>query len=262
MKDPLNYYFPMPIYITNTQQADGSYIIQTGIVVTANGPIANAGPNQNITVSSVSLSGSASTGATTYSWTNISGPNTPTITTPTTVNTTVTGLISGTYVFQLAINGGSSGSLIDQIQVVVAIPAVVANAGANQAIALPTSSTTVNGNLSTGPITSYSWTNISGPNTPTITTPTAVSTTITGLIAGTYTVQLSVNGGASTDQMNITVSAAPVAAAGPDQTITLPTNSVTVNGSGSTGATTYSWTKISGPAATITTPTAVSTTGS
>lgn len=260
MKDPLNYRFPMPIYITNTQQADGSYIIQTGITVTSSGAVANAGPNQSITTPSVTLSGSASTGATSYLWTNISGPNTPTITTPTTVGTTVTGLITGTYVFQLGINGGSSGNLIDQISVTVTSP-VVANAGANQAIASPATSTTLDGSLSTGPITSYLWTRISGPNTPAISTPTTVSTTVTGLVAGTYVFQLSVNGGASTDQMNVTVSASPVASAGPDQTITLPTSSVTVNGSGSTGATTYVWSRISGPnTPTITTPTTVSTT--
>ena len=261
MKDPAGYRFPMPIYITNTQQADGSYIILTNIVIGTTGAIANAGPNQNITVSSATLSGSASTGATSFLWSQISGPNTATITTPTTVGTTVTGLINGTYNFQLAINGGSSGQLIDQVQVVVAIPPIVANAGANQALVSPTSSTTVNGNLSTGPITTYLWTNISGPNTPTLATPNAVSTTVTGLIVGTYTLQLSVNGGASTDQMNITVSASPVAAAGPDQTIQLPTNSVTVNGSGSTGAVSYAWTRISGPnTPAITSPTAVSTT--
>ncbi len=46
----------------------------------------------------------------------------------------------------------------------------------------------------------------------------------------------------------------PVANAGPDQTITLPTNTVTLNGTKSTddnGITTYKWTKKSGGAATI-----------
>jgi Domain of unknown function (DUF4082) len=264
MKDPLGYRFPMPIYITNTQQADGSYIILTNIVVGTSGAVANAGPNQNITITSATLSGSSSTGATSYLWTNISGPNTPTITTPTSVGTTVTGLITGTYTFQLAINGGATSPLIDQVNVVVALPVTTANAGANQAIVPPTSSVTVNGSASTGPITSYLWTQISGPNTGTITSPTTVSTTITGLITGTYTFQLALNGGTSgtlIDQMNVTVSASPVASAGPDQTIQLPTNSVTVNGSGSTGASTYLWTRISGPnTPTITNSTSVSTT--
>lgn len=55
----------------------------------------------------------------------------------------------------------------------------------------------------------------------------------------------------------------PVAAAGSDQTITLPTSSVTLNASGSTDAdgtiSTYAWTKISGGPATIASPSASST---
>ena len=67
---------------------------------------------------------------------------------------------------------------------------ITANAGANQTITLPTSTVTLNGSGSTGTITSYAWTLVSGPNTPTITTPTTVSTTVTGLIQGTYVFQL------------------------------------------------------------------------
>ncbi len=55
----------------------------------------------------------------------------------------------------------------------------------------------------------------------------------------------------------------PTANAGPDQSITLPANSVTLSGSGTDpgGAiTAYSWTKVSGGAATITSPSAASTT--
>lgn len=56
----------------------------------------------------------------------------------------------------------------------------------------------------------------------------------------------------------------PVAEAGADQTIYLPTNQVTVNGSGSSDAdgtiTTYLWEQISGTSATITSPNSVSTT--
>jgi hypothetical protein len=55
----------------------------------------------------------------------------------------------------------------------------------------------------------------------------------------------------------------PEAAAGTDQTITLPTNSVTLSGSATDGDGTiasYAWTKISGGAATITSPASASTT--
>lgn len=251
MKDPLGYRFPMPIYITNTQQADGSYIILTNIVIGTGGPVANAGPNQSIIISSASLSGSSSTGTiSSYLWTQISGPNTATITTPTTVGTTVTGLITGTYIFQLAINGGSSGALIDQVQIIVNAPVLQANAGNNQTITLPTSTVSLSGSGSTGVITSYLWSQVSGPNVPTITTPTTVGTTVTGLIAGTYVFDLSINGGASHSQVTIKVLPAPlpIANAGVSQTIALPTSSVSVSGSNSTGnITSYAWSMLSGP---------------
>src|SRR5450432_2131103 len=171
--------------------------------------IANAGTNQTITLpnSSVTLDGSGSSGTiTSYAWTKISGPNTPVITTPTAVSTTVTGLIAGSYVFQLSLNAGVSTAQVTIIVNSAAAP--IANAGSNQTITLPTSSVTLNGSGSTGTITDYTWTKVSGPGTPVITTPTAVSTTVTGLVAGVYVFQLSINSGTSTSQVTITVNAA------------------------------------------------------
>ena len=249
--DPLNYRIPMPLFNTG-RMADGSYLVRGGITVTSNsgGAVANAGPNQTTTGSSVTLTSAASQGAATQAWTRVSGPNTPTITTPTAVSTTVTGLITGTYVFQVCTNGGPcSGQLISQVTIMVNPVPAQANAGNNQTITLPTSTVTLDGSGSLG-LTSNVWTNVSGPNTPSITNPNAVSTTVNGLIAGTYVFQLSINSGASTDQMTVTVlpAAAPVANAGASQTITLPTSSVTVSGAGSSGTiTSYLWTRISGP---------------
>ena len=60
-----------------------------------------------------------------------------------------------------------------------------------------------------------------------------------------------------------TANGAPVAYAGADNTITLPTNSVTLQGSGidqDGTISSYLWEKVIGPAATITTPNAASTT--
>lgn len=251
VQDPNGYRLPMPLFITIPQNADGSYTIATGIAVTASGAVSNAGANQTISISSVNLSGSLSTGAATFLWKRISGPNTPTITPNNTVNTTITGLITGTYVFELDINGLTSGNGISQVTVIVNAPTLQANAGNNQTITLPTSTATLNGSGSTGTITTYSWTNVSGPNTPTITSASTVSTGVTGLIAGTYVFQLSVNSGASTSQVQVKVLPAPVgiANAGPDQTISIPgTTSVTLNGSGSSGTlTSFTWLFVSGP---------------
>ncbi|RYD93794.1 MAG: T9SS type A sorting domain-containing protein, partial [Sphingobacteriales bacterium] len=153
----------------------------------------------------------------------------------------------------------------------VANVAPTANAGADQVITLPTSGVTLNGSGTDtdGTISSYSWTKVSGP-AATINTASAASTTITGLVQGVYEFKLTVtdNAGATgSDNVIITVNspanATPTANAGSTQTITLPTSSVTLNGSGtdSDGSiVSYQWTKTTGGNATITNAAAASTT--
>ena len=181
--------------------------VQVTVNAAATTLTANAGSNQAITVpaSSVTLNGSGSTGSiNSYSWTRVSGPNRPSITSSKLAITTVTGLIQGTYVFKLSVNGGASTSQVT-VTVSAATATVTANAGSSQSVTLPASSVTLSGSGSTGTISNYTWTGVSGPNTPFISTPTAASTTVTGLVQGTYVFQLSVNGGASTSQVTIAV---------------------------------------------------------
>ena len=81
------------------------------------------------------------------------------------------------------------------------------------------------------------------------------------LSEGVYQFELTVTdnkGATGKDTVQITVNAAanisPTANAGGDQTITLPTNTVTLSGSGTDPDGTissYSWTKISGPSCII-----------
>lgn len=95
-----------------------------------------------------------------------------------------------------------------------------AAAGTDQTITLPTSQVTVNGSSSSDPdgtISTYLWTKISGPATFTITNANIASTTITGLVQGTYVFRLTVTDNESatdTDDITITVNAA----AGPSNT--------------------------------------------
>jgi hypothetical protein len=80
----------------------------------------------------------------------------------------------------------------------------VANAGADQTITLPANSVNLNGSNSSDPggsIVSYSWSKISGPAEFTINSPAAASTTVSGLVTGTYTFRLTV-----TDNQNATAS--------------------------------------------------------
>lgn len=83
-----------------------------------------------------------------------------------------------------------------------------ANAGTDQTITLPTSSVTLDGSGSGGTISSYTWTQLSGPNTASLATPSAVTCVASSMIAGTYKFKLSLNAGVSTDSVLITVNPA------------------------------------------------------
>src|SRR6185437_8625140 len=110
---------------------------------------------------------------------------------------------------------------------------------------------------------------ISGP-AATITSNASATTTVTGLVQGVYVLQLKVTDNDAATGLNtvqVTVNAAniaPTANAGTDQSITLPTSTVSLSGSGADTDGTisaYSWTKISGPVSgTITTANSASTT--
>jgi hypothetical protein len=139
----------------------------------------------------------------------------------------------------------------------------IANAGLDQVITLPTDSVSLDGSLSSDPdgkISEWLWTKISGPVSFNIIKPLDSITLVKTLVAGTYKFELKVkdNGGLSAkDTVQITVNdpaqsnRPPVANAGSDQIITLPTNTVNLDGNGSTdpdnNITSYAWTKISGP---------------
>lgn len=245
-------------------------------------PSANAGTDQVITLptSTTSLAGSGSDPdgtITDYLWTKISGPTGGTIATPTTSSTNISALQQGVYVFQLRVTDNSGDTATDAVQVTVNAANILpsANAGSDQVISLPTSTTNLVGSGSDpdGTITAYLWVKVSGPAGGTITSSTSATTGVTALQQGTYIYSLRVtgSGGASdtaTDAMQIVVNAAPTpvpptANAGSDKILLLPSNSTNLIGSGSDVdgiIVSYLWTKISGGAATITSPTSSNTT--
>jgi hypothetical protein len=244
-------------------------------------PVADAGADQAITlpVSTVTFAGSGTDPDGTissYAWTKISGPVGESITTASTATTTVTGLVTGVYVFRLTVTDNKGASASDDVQVTVSTVAgnmpPSANAGTDQAIILPTSQVNLSGSGTDidGTITGYTWTKVSGPAGGIITTPSAATTTVTGLIAGIYVFRLTVTDNSSatgTDDVQVTVTTAanvlPVANAGADQTIGLPANQVNLAGSGTDTDGTisgYGWTKLSGPAGeSIVTPSSATT---
>ena len=245
-------------------------------------PIANAGANQTITLpaTSVILDGSASQDINgtirAYAWTQTAGPMQMSILAAGNATTTVIGFVqTGVYTFQLVITDASGLTSTDNMTVTVLAAAnqpPVADPGSNQSITLPVNTVTLDGSKSSDPdgtIASYSWTKISG-GAATITSAGGSTTTVTGLPAGQYIFQLTVTdnqGATGSAQVKVNVIGAtnlpPIASAN-SQSITLPTNSVTLDGSQSYDPdgtiASYSWTKVSGGAATITDPSAAITT--
>ncbi|QEC40774.1 PKD domain-containing protein [Pseudobacter ginsenosidimutans] len=233
-------------------------------------PIANAGADFSVTLPNpaIQLNGGSSTDndgtITAWKWNLIKGPNVATITNSTTKLATVTGVIAGTYQFELVVTDNRAGIDKDTVNVIVNNPpnqAPTANAGTDITITLPVSTTTLNGSGSTDPENkplAYLWTYVSGPTPYSFATPAAAKTVVNGLAEGTYQFQLQVTdegGLISKDIVKVTVKQAvnklPLANAGTDFTVTLPAPLIQLNGSASSDQdgeiTTWKWSRISGP---------------
>ena len=252
-----------------------------------NAPVANAGPDQTVTEGTlVTLNGTNSydfeDGSNlTYAWTQTAGPTvtlssttspTPTFTAP---NVTAAG---ATLTFSLVVtdqNSLSSTPDTVNIQVTFQNQPPVADAGPNQMVD-EGDTVTLDGSGSYDPdapgdfIDAYLWTQLSGPAV-TLANPNAAITTFTapnvGPSGASLVFQLQVTdsfGMSSTDTVTINVSwlnTPPVADAGPDRTDyrTMEITSVQLDGSGSFDedtSITYQWTQLSGPAVTLSDPTA------
>jgi gliding motility-associated-like protein len=178
-------------------------------------------------------------------WSQVSGPGTATIDFPNQPVTTLSNLVAGTYRFQWTITNGTvcapSSSVVD-VTFTGAVP-TTPDAGADQQLCAVTTAT-LDGNLVTTGTGTWS---VAGPNTPAFSANTHNST-VTNLIPGTYTFTWTVvNGGCTlTDDVEITVYAAPSAAvAGSDASI-CPFETVTLSADAITSGT-GAWTFVSGP---------------
>jgi len=251
-------------------------------------PVVSAGSEQTVTLptNSTTLTGTAQAGSETtvsgYSWSEVSGPNTAAIGgvvnsvvsevtgllseaagVTDTVTTTVSGLIAGTYVFELTVNeanGMSSSSTVTVVVNSAAAPPTV-SAGKGQSIELPSSSTTLTGSATGNggaTIATVIWKQDSGPATVTIASADDLSTAVSGMtVAGSYIFTLYVTdnlGRTANGSMTVTVNPAgapPTVSAGKGQLITLPASSTTLTGTatGNDGATitSVSWQQDSGP---------------
>ncbi|NJN28656.1 MAG: hypothetical protein HC819_23105, partial [Cyclobacteriaceae bacterium] len=137
--------------------------------------------------------------------------------------------------------------------------APIVNAGSDKTVTLPVSSVSFTGSASDvdGNISSYLWTQVSGPNTAALTDANKLTMIASGLVAGNYVFKLTVkdsDNNTTSDQVALTVNAAsnidPNVNAGVDKTVTLPVASVSISGTASDpdgSIAKIAWTQVSGP---------------
>ena len=212
----------------------------------------------------VTLDGSKSSDvdgdALTYTWSFSSHPagSTAALSTPDAVKPTFTVDKFGTYVVQLIVNDGTVDSAPDTVAITTLNSPPVANAGEDQTVFV-TQTVTLDGSKSSdvdGDLLTFSWSLTTTPpgSAATLSDPAAVKPTFTVDKSGTYVAQLIVNDGtvdSAPDTVTIsTQNSAPVANAGPDQTVT-KSQTVQLDGSGSSDvdgdALTYTWAMSSRP---------------
>jgi hypothetical protein len=106
----------------------------------------------------------------------------------------------------------------------------VANAGPSKTVQLPLNSDTLRGTASSanGPVIGYLWSLVSGPNNPTIVSPSSKTTVINSLVAGNYIFQFAVIDSAGyTGVDTVSVRVVPSVAPVPQTLILQPTNNPT-----------------------------------
>ncbi len=260
--------YKFELEVTNSKGLSSSSIIVITVKAAPLPPVANAGITKTIVLpaNSVTLDGSLSEAKSgsiaEYSWYKLTGPLGETIATPNQVLTFVSNLTEGEYAFELKVTDGNGLSSTASVAIIVKPAPVppVADAGENISITLPMNNILLDGTGSSAPsgtITGYVWSQLSGPSGSVILSPGNAKTNVTGLTEGIYVFELQVtddNGLSSTSSISVTVKAAPlppVAYAGSPQTITLPDDMVTLDGSNSFASSgiinQYLWSKLSGP---------------
>ena len=251
--------------VVNDGKKDSAVASVSVTATTANAaPVANAGSNQNVTIgSTVTLDGTASSDANndslTYKWTLQSKPSNSSaaMSSLTSAKPTFKAELAGTYVATLVVSDGKANSDVAVVSVLasVANSLPVAKAGATQNVVVGTS-VTLDGTASTdanGDSLTYKWSLLYKPtgSLASLTSASSSKPTFTADTVGTFVVSLIVNDGkadsaevSSTTVIAEALNAAPVANAGPAQTVLIGAT-VTLTGAASTDANadklTYKW---------------------
>ncbi len=150
-----------------------------------NQPVVTTNPLLNSCNGTATIEGSVPMQGATGTWNQVSGPSIATIVSPNQPQTTLSGLVSGSYVFRYTIaNGGACAPKSADVTVVPTLAPTPSVVGANQTICKGLAAVTLNGNSPS--IGTGNWSQISGPNTAVIVNSSLPNTQITGMISGTY----------------------------------------------------------------------------
>ncbi|NXO82416.1 K0319 protein, partial [Sitta europaea] len=226
-------------------------------------PIANAGPNQAVTLPQnfITLNGNQSSDdheIVSYEWSlspkskgkvvAMQGVRTPYL--------QLSAMREGDYTFQLTVTDSARQRSTAEVTLIVQPEnnsPPVAVAGPDKELTFPVESTTLDGSKSQDDqgIVFYHWENISGPSSVQMENDDKAIATVTGLQVGTYHFRLTVKdqqGLSSASVLSITVkeenNSPPRAHAGGKHVLVLPNNSVNLDGSGSAddqGIVSYLW---------------------
>jgi uncharacterized delta-60 repeat protein len=198
----------------------------------------------------------------TYAWTQLTGPGIISFETPNATSTTISATLDGSYTIRFtATDAAGNNTSSDMTLVWDTTPPIGVSAGGNRTKNVQFTQTGTA--TDTNGIT-YSWAKLTGPGVVTFGTPTAISTTISATLEGTYMLRFTATDAAGnssySDMVLVWDTTAPTGvSAGGDKT----KNGLFTQTGAATDASnmTYSWMKLTGPGAiTFGTPNAFLTT--
>ena len=239
---------------TVTANQDGIYTLRlTGIdaagnisydelIFTWDGTPPTVSVGTDITSNGVISVDATTTGATSFLWSQESGPGQTAFGSANSEDTTIIATVEGTYTIRLTTFDDSGNSAFDEMNYILDTTPPTVDVGPDITTSVPTLV-----DATSSQSASYQWSQTSGPGNITFSAPQAQDTNVSADTGGAYTVRLTVtdiNGNAAYDELIVTWDTTPPSVnAGTDQ----ETNTQIIQDASVTGGDSYQWAAIAGP---------------